>query len=210
MITNLANRWKRGVAALPPGPQPGPSDAERGGFRLRLREIDRDPYLFVADEALQLISVFDDLKYDRADVDLLNGAMRKRALKRLKPLGFQQRSGGVLENEALDIRMLMPKFRALGASPFDAVRDTPRRPQDYYILTPTQAACQFIENYPHGEAVEKIKSLIVRHPINIYRMMDYFERNERHRAMQRAIGHLKLVQREAVEAEPLRTRRALN
>ncbi|MEO1249222.1 MAG: hypothetical protein AAFW76_05215 [Pseudomonadota bacterium] len=178
-------------------------------FDRRVLVLNRDPFLSVADEALRLISVFDDLKYDRADLDMLSGPMRRHALKKLTPFGFTQVSGTVFENKADDIRMYLPKFHALGASPFDTTRYTPRRAQDYYVLTPTQAACQIVDHYPIDDAVQKIKRLIVKHPVNLLRMVDFLERKDSHQAFLGAIGHLKLVQREAVEAEPLRTRRAL-
>ncbi|QBF30235.1 hypothetical protein [Thalassococcus sp. S3] len=187
----------------------GHAEGDGVTLHVQLRVLDRDPYLCLADERLRLISVFDDLRYDRADMDMLSGPMRRRVIAKLVPLGFQQVSGGVLENAALDVRMYMPKFRALGASPFDATRDTPRRPQDYYILTPTQTACQFIDHYPVDEAVTAIKALIVKHPINLLRVSDYLEKSGKHQIFAGAIGHLKFVQREAVEAEPLRSRRAL-
>ena len=40
-------------------------------------------------------------------------------------------------------------------------------------------------------------------------MLDYLEHNPKHQEFSRAIGHLRLMQREAVESEPLKTRRAL-
>jgi hypothetical protein len=178
-------------------------------FAQRVQTLDRDPYLAVADGALRLISVFDDLKYDRSDLDMVSAAMRRHALKKLTPLGFKQVSGLVIENKAENIRMLSPKFQALGASPFDATRYTTRRAQDYFILTPTQTAARIIDTYPLDEAVVRIKALIVKHPINLLRLLDYLERKPAHQAFKGAIGHLKLVQREAVEREPLKSRRAL-
>ncbi|MBE1283801.1 MAG: hypothetical protein GJ676_10870 [Rhodobacteraceae bacterium] len=175
----------------------------------KLRVIDKDPYLSLADDTLRLISVFDDLKYDRADLDMMSGPMRRRVVTKLAPLGFRQKSGSVIENREIDLRILLPKFRALGASPFDAIRDTPRRAQDFYVLTPTQTACQFIESYPIDDAVERIKTLIVKHPINLYRIWDFLEKYDQHNAFLNAIGHLKYVQRKAVESEPLRSRYAL-
>lgn len=178
-------------------------------FANRLRVIEGDPYLCIADERLKLISVFDDLKYDRADMDMLSGPMRRRIVSKLTPLGFKQVSGAMLENRELDIRMHMPKFRALGASPFDATRDTPRRPQDYFILTPTQAACLMIDSYPLSDAIEKLEALVMQQPVNLLRLSDYLESKDSHRAASPAIGHLVIVQRKAVASEPLCRRRAL-
>ncbi|MEM8878805.1 MAG: hypothetical protein AAGD23_13180 [Pseudomonadota bacterium] len=172
-------------------------------------DSDFGPYMQVADTALNLISVFDDLRYDRSDADMLSPAMRRHAISKLGALGFRQVSGTVLEQREADVRCLMPKFHALGASPFDITRYTPKREQDFYLLTPTQTACQFIDHYALEDALTRVRTLITRQPINIYRLMDYLEDKPSHQNFLKAIGHLKYVQREAVESEPLRRRRAL-
>ncbi|NRA29960.1 MAG: hypothetical protein HRU11_06820 [Parvularculaceae bacterium] len=172
-------------------------------------QADLGPYLHVADGDLQLLSVFDDLTYDRADADMLSPGMRMFLARTLKPLGFQQKSGNVFAERASGIRCLLPKSHALGASPFDILRYTDRKPGDYFVLTPTQVACQFIEHYDHEEAVARTKGLIRKHPINILKLMDYLERKPEHEIFQNAIGHLRFVQREAVESKDLRRLRPL-
>ena len=167
------------------------------------------PYMFIADETLRLISVFDDLKYDRADLDMMSPAMRGHVIKQLNPIGFKQVSGNVLLHAETNVRCLIPKFHALGSSPFDITRYIHRGKNDFYVLTPTQTACQYIDHYSLEEAVERVKALIMRQPINLYKMLDYLEHKPKHQEFSRAIGHLRLIQREAVESEPLKTRRAL-
>ena len=174
-----------------------------------MQELDRDPYLHIADWQFNLISVFDELRYDRSDGDYLSPAMRNHAVQKLQGLGFRQISGTVIENRAEDVRILIPKFHALGASPFDATRYAPKRPQDFYLLTPTQTACHFIDRFDTEEAVERIKTLIARQPINVLKIDDYLEDKPTHSAFKDAIGHLKYVQRMAVESEPLVGRRGL-
>jgi len=175
----------------------------------RMRVINSDPYLCIADEELKLISVFDDLKYDRADLDIVSGPMRRRALEKLKPLGFDQVTGSVFESKTADVRCILPKFRALEASPFDATRDVERRAQDYFILTPTQAACQIMNCQPLDKAVGLLEALVIKHPVNLLRVFDYLEANAGHQSLRQVIGHLVPIQREAVSKEPLKTRRAL-
>ena len=178
-------------------------------LQTRLESAKLGNFLLLADSNLRLFSVFDDLRYDRADADLLSPAMRKHAIARLGTLGFKQTTGTILTEPSCGIRCLIPKFHALGASPFDITRYTPRNDGDYFLLTPTQTACQFIDHYPHEEAVERIRDLIRQHPINLYRLMDYLETKPAHAQFQNAIGHLKYVQREAITSDPLRTKRAL-
>jgi hypothetical protein len=84
------------------------------------------PYMCVADAQLRLISIFDDLKYDRADIDMISPAMRNYAVTKLGQFGFKQTSGNMLQHEEASIRCLIPKFHALGASPFDITRYTKR------------------------------------------------------------------------------------
>ncbi|MEM9332603.1 MAG: hypothetical protein AAGA53_14840 [Pseudomonadota bacterium] len=203
MLGRLNNLFIRSTLAEP-------VTKPRTPFAQRVGVLNADPYLMIADTKLRIISVFDDLRYDRADMDMLSGPMRRRALAKLAPLGFVQRSGSVIENRDEDIRIHMPKFRALGASPFDSLRDTDQRPQDYALLTPTQAAAQIISIHPLETTVELLLALVVKHPINLLRLSDFLEPCERHQAFKDAVGHLLYVQRQAISKEPLKTRRALN
>ena len=175
----------------------------------QMRAFSAEPYFQIADERLGLLSVFDDLKYDRADVDMISPAMRKHVIGKLGPLGFRQTSGTVLEHDEADMRVHIPKFHALGASPFDIARYTEKRPQDYCLLTPTQVACQYVDHYALDEAVQRIEALIAKPPINLLKLADYLEGKPKHRAFREVLGHIKLKQRIAVEAEPLCRRRSL-
>ncbi|WP_170419362.1 hypothetical protein [Ruegeria atlantica] len=175
----------------------------------QMRAFSAEPYFQIADERLGLLSVFDDLKYDRADVDMISPAMRKHVIGKLGPLGFRQISGTVLEHAEADMRVHIPKFHALGASPFDITRYTDKRPQDYCLLTPTQVACQYVDHYTLDDAVQRIEALIAKHPINLLKLVDYLEGKPKHRAFREVLGHIKLKQRIAVESEPLCRRRSL-
>jgi len=174
-----------------------------------LRGQDLGPYLHVADEELRLLSVFDDLTYDRADADILTPGMRSHLAGKLKGLGFRQKSGNLFVHSGAEERCLVPKSHALGASPFDILRYTERQAKDYVALTPTQVACQLIDAYPLEEAAARVKALVTRHPINLFRLTDYLENKRAHDAFQDAIGHLRFVQREAVEGSALRRMRPL-
>ncbi len=175
----------------------------------KMRAFSAEPYFQIADEKLGLLSVFDDLKYDRADVDMISPAMRKHVAGKLGPLGFRQTSGTVLEHAEADMRVHIPKFHALGASPFDIARYTEKRSQDYCLLTPTQVACQYVDHCELDDAVQRIEALIMKHPINLLKLADYLEGKPKHRAFRGVLGHIKLKQRIAVESEPLCRRRSL-
>ena len=172
---------------------------------------DFSPFMYLADEKLRLISIFDDLSYDRSDLDILSPSMRKHAISKLIPLGFKQISGNILEHPASRDRCLIPKFHALGASPFHITSYTPRNENDFYILTPTQSACQIIDRYSHEIAFEKIEALIKKQPINIRKISDHLEQNKNstHRLFSPAMRELLSIQRQAVKKEPLRGKRAL-
>lgn len=186
----------------------GDQSPEIGAGPFAAADATLSPYLLVADAQLGLLSVFDDLKYDRADADILTPAMRAHAVKVLGGHGFRQTSGRMLRHPS-GIRCHIPRFRALGASPFDILRETDRADGDFVLLTPTQTACQFVDHYDHETAVARVKALITTQPINLFRLMDYLEAKPAHEAFRNAIGHLKFVQREAVAAPGLRSKRAL-
>ena len=167
----------------------------------KLKRINFGPYMCLADAQLRIISIFDDLHFDRADLDMMSPAMRSYVITRLAPLGFIQTSGNILRHEATGVRCLIPKFSGLGASPFDIIRYTPRNEMDFYILTPTQTACQYVDNYPLAIAVERIKILIYCQPVNLYKIFDYLEHKPSHELFADAIAHLSLTQSEAVNSE---------
>lgn len=171
--------------------------------------VDLGPYMLLADAELNIFSIFDDLKYDRSDADMMSPPMRRHAVQTLDRLGFRQTSGSVMHHKPRDLFCYIPKPQVLGASPFDVTRYTPKRDQDYYVLTPTQTACRLIDTYPCELAVEKIVSLIWKQPINLYRLLDYLEKKPAHEAIRPALGFFKSEQRKAVQSEPLCLRRAL-
>lgn len=168
-----------------------------------------DKYLFLADRHLRLISVFDDLTYDRADADILSPPMRRHLAQTLAKHGFKQSSGTVFKNKDIGIKCILPKAHALGASPFDVTRFTQRSEGDFYVLTPTQTACFFIDHYDIDDAVNRVADLIQRQPINILKISDYLERKPNHRAFMSAIDQLSTLQKEAVAADKLRFMKAL-
>ena len=166
-------------------------------------------HIYLCEPPFNIISIFDDLKYDRSDMDILSPSMRRHIVNMLKPLGFKQTSGNILLHKEKDVKCIIPKSHALGASPFDITRYTPKREQDYYLLTPTQTACQYVDNCSVEDAVEYIGKLVAKHPINVFKLCDYLETNETHQQFLRAIPHIKYLQRIAVESEPLCRMRSL-
>ncbi|MEO0679552.1 MAG: hypothetical protein AAF192_03955 [Pseudomonadota bacterium] len=168
-----------------------------------------DAFVRLADARLRLISVFDDLRYDRADADILSVAMRRHAVQALARAGFRQTSGSVLTRAADGARCLMPKFHALGASPFDAMRYTPRREADFCLLTPTQTAAALIDAYAPDQAAARIAELMESQPVNLYRLLDFLESKPDHDAFRRAFRSLEARQAELIAAGPLSRRRAL-
>ena len=152
---------------------------------------------------LKLISVFDDISYDRADLDVLTNSMRSYAINELKNSGFRQISGTVLENNKVDIRCIIPKFHALGTSPFDALRYAQKRQQDFFLVTPTQAACQIIDKCPPANFLERIHSLIHSQPVNLLRIWDFLENKPRHINFKSEIGNLIDLQSRVTKIPPL-------
>ncbi|MEM7523359.1 MAG: hypothetical protein AAF360_06315 [Pseudomonadota bacterium] len=167
------------------------------------------PYFLLADVSIGVFSVFDDLKYDRSDADIISPPMRRHAIEKLKPFGFKQKSGSILHNQRDGVSCYIPKPQVLGASPFDIARYEERGPEDYFIMTPTQTACQFINKYALEVALERMVSLVQFQPININRIFDYMDRRGTHKEIASRLHEVAAVQREAIKSEPLCRRRAL-
>ena len=168
-----------------------------------------DKYLYITEPPLNIISVFDDLRYDRSDADMLSPGMRKHVIKRLAMVGFRQKTGKVLVHAESGIQCYLSNQGVLGSSPFHVTDYTNNADNDFFILTPTQTVCKIINHYPLEEAVAKACDLICKQPINLFKIMDYFEENDTHHLFEQAIPHLKYKQRMAVESEALRNMRSL-
>ena len=70
-------------------------DAPRDSVYRHPSAVNFGHYMTLADDTLNLISIFDDLKYDRADADMMSPAMRRHGIQNLAKLGFRQTSGTI-------------------------------------------------------------------------------------------------------------------
>lgn len=168
-----------------------------------------DSYLYLTEAPLNILSVFDELRYDRSDVDMLSPGMRKHVAKRLARAGFKQSSGRLLTHNEIRARCHLPKPTVLGASPFHTMDHISSYEYDFFVLTPTQTAGAFVDHYDLAEAVERICALVEKQPINLFKLKDYLEGNSKHQDFLQAVPHIKYRQRKAVESEPLKQKRAL-
>ena len=157
-----------------------------------------DQYITNINIDLKILSIFDDIRYDRADLDVITGPMREHAIRKLRNFGFIQINGSILENAHRNLRIIIPKSHTLGASPFDATRYTKKRDQDLYMLTPTQAACQIIDQCYPCDAVDRIKNLIACQPINILRILDFLERKPAHAIYRENVRMFRDFQKEVI------------
>ena len=57
-----------------------------------------DQYITNINIDLKILSIFDDIRYDRADLDVITGPMREHAIRKLRNFGFIQINGSILEN----------------------------------------------------------------------------------------------------------------
>lgn len=177
-------------------------DFQKKGFIL-------DQYITNINIDLKILSIFDDIRYDRADLDVITGPMRDHAIHKLRNFGFSQISGSILENAHHNLRIIIPKSHTLGASPFDATRYTKKRDQDLYMLTPTQAACQLIDQCCPCDAVDRIKNLIACQPINILRILDFLERKPAHGIYRENVRMFRDFQKEVTTNGSLKHQRPL-
>ena len=93
-----------------------------------------DKYLLLTDEPLNIISIFDELRYDRSDIDMLSPGMRQHITNKLKTIGFKQKSAKLLISEDKKFRCHLPMNHALGSSPFHATDYLGKKDGDYFVL----------------------------------------------------------------------------
>ncbi|WP_086933946.1 hypothetical protein [Agarilytica rhodophyticola] len=167
-----------------------------------IESLNLDSYIIV-DWGVKAISVFDDLHYDRSDLDVMAPGMRRYVKNKLESIGFAQISGCRFKNEVYDIVCEMPKLNVKGASPFDATNYIKKREYDLFIMTPTQLAAHYIDSLEHAEAVEKIMNLVHKHPVNLFKIMDFVEDKVAHQNFLSVIHHIINEQKKAIKTEPL-------
>ena len=138
-----------------------------------IENLNSDKNLKVYGGSLRLISVYDDNRYDRSDLDIVTRGMRNYIVNRLKEFDYDYVSGRVLGSKSYDAKFIIPKVGQLGGSPFDILRREKRSELDYFVVTPTQAAAFFLVKYSVENAIELMAELIETHPINFLKLKDF-------------------------------------
>lgn len=170
--------------------------------------ISEDDYLFWVD-SIHVLSVFDDIKYDRSDIDILSPAMRRYTAKFLKNQGYHQKSGQCFASKNGPHKLWMPKPSVLGASPFDITRYISREENDAYILTPTQTAAYLLDTLTLDTAVKEIALLIEQQPINLLKLRDHIPKYSDRNRYAEAFPYLRYCQRQVIENPRMRFKRSL-
>ena len=126
-------------------------------------------------------SVFEDVKYDRSDIDILGPGMRRYVTNFLTTLDCKTRSGRCIVHRHSGLNCWLPKPSVLAASPFDITRYRPREPKDIYILTPTQTAAYLFQHLDFDLAIIAIFEMIKTQPVNLLKLQDTLQHHhERH------------------------------
>jgi hypothetical protein len=139
---------------------------------MNIEKLKDDKYLFFLETPHNLVCVFDHIRYDRSDADLLSQAQRKYLLNKLVEYGYYHKTGRVLISESHKTKFIFPKQNILGASISDFIKHEKREDQDLFVLTPTQMAI-YIINTIKNDTLEILKNLISKHPINLKKIYDH-------------------------------------
>ena len=103
----------------------------------------------------------------------MNASMRNYFKEKLRKLEYNWLSGNILASPKFSTNFIFPKNGILGASPFDATKFVKRGEEDYFVLTPTQAAALLIQWKLKTNLLENLKRLISYHPINLDKLKDH-------------------------------------
>ena len=170
-----------------------------------IEHVDADELLYWhADQ--RILSVFDDSRFDRSDIDILSPAMRQHVIASLKTLDCQLVRGNQLIAPH-GISLWMPKPSVLASSPFDATRYQRRASDDIYILTPTQAAAYQLEHCQLDIAVKAIADMMPEQPCNLRKLEDFITQDSARQRYLAAMPYLRNCLREAQEQPHMRFKR---
>ena len=160
-------------------------------------------------ESIRVISVFDDVRYDRSDIDILGPGMRRHVSKFLIQLGCKARSGGRIVEPDSGLNFVLPKPSILAASPFDITRYHQRGADDIYILTPTQTAAYYFQAMDFDLAIMAIAGLIQTQPVNLLKLLDTLEHHRERKCYEPVLHYLLACQKHAVKQGGMKFKRSL-
>jgi hypothetical protein len=156
-----------------------------------------------------VISVFDDVKYDRSDIDILGPGMRRYVTKFLTALDCKTRSGSCIVHRQSGLNCWLPKPSVLAASPFDITRYQPRDPEDIYILTPTQTAAYLFQHMDFDLAIIAIFEMIKTQPVNLLKLLDTLETHRERQYYAPVVRYLLDCQKQGVKQAGMKFKRSL-
>jgi hypothetical protein len=170
--------------------------------------IGKDDYL-LWHESIRVISVFDDVKYDRSDIDILGPGMRRYVTKFLTGLGCKTRSGSCIVHRHSELNFLLPKPSVLASSPFDITRYQSRERKDIYILTPTQTAAYLFQHMDFDLAIIAIFEMIKTQPVNLLKLQDTLQHHRERQYYAPVLRYLLACQNQGVKQEQMKFKRSL-
>lgn len=160
-------------------------------------------------ESLGVISVFDDIQYDRSDIDILGPGMRRYVSQFLTTLDCKARSGRCIVHRDSGVKFWLPRPSVLAASPFDITRYQPRDAGDIYILTPTQTAAYFFQQIDFDWAIIAIGEMIKSQPVNLLKLEDTLQHQRERSYYAPVLRHLLNCQKLWVKHNKMKFKRSL-
>lgn len=170
----------------------------------------KDKYLYLYNEKFQAVSIFDHIRYDRSDYDMLSPPQRKYLLKLLLDNSGRQITGRKVAFED-GTTITFPRANAMSPSPGDVLEELSQDEGHFLVLTPTQLAYALIKEL-HDEPellMSELNKLITAQPINLYKVQDYAESEGMKSFLRKNLESLKAAQETITTSEPMKNRRHL-
>ena len=155
---------------------------------------------FFFDTPIKIVSIFDHIRFDRSDVELLSKEQREYIFHKARGDGFVWKSGRILKNKESRVEIVFPKQNILGANPIDILRYEKTSGDRVFVLTPTQAACYFL-TLGEESFVQNTKRLLERMPINIKKVIDSLGRTTEASIFSKHLSQIQAWQDETLAKE---------
>lgn len=175
-----------------------------------INELKNNKNFFIVEKPFRAMSVFDHIRYDRSDYDILSPPQRHYVIKELLSLGGVQLTGRRVAFKESASNFIFPKANAMSQSPGDVLLELTDEGQDYLVLTPTQMAFAIIKKVSEQSVkLNLLKDLILKQPINLKKVIDYADNNEMKDFLAMFAQQLSDFQTEVVGSEQMRNRKHL-
>lgn len=156
-------------------------------------------------QSLPYLAVFDDIRFENYDCDLIGSEARRLIHHALQLLGFQRRSGHLYAHPSGVLARIPKPSITLGTNPVDAVHRVSSA-DSVILVTPTQLLLLALDrpDFSVEEAVDELQSLLRLCPANLPKVVQWTRARGRSKRLRNIYPLLCEAQHEAIRKRKAR------